>query len=214
MSVSKRLKNVSPQEVRDTIIDVMSSFNTRLEIGELESYVNESLDINVNDSDDATYFKRILNDLEMGGRIKLQDKNVSLSPIGSVDNGEYLPVSLDVKTSNVINVEGNINVFSVGSQYYSEPWKNLQGGQLLEVELIVEDANPYDRNAIAVVYKNEILGHLTRSDAQEYQPILKSLEEDDITVAINALVENAEDKNGYKYLKLLMPSASQLSTLL
>ncbi len=201
--------------IRDAIIEVLSSFNSSLTIDELESYVSESLEVSsINTTEELTYFHKIMKDMVLGDKIEIKDKSVHLSPNEINEITDYSPLTLELKSNNVLDVDGSLSIFSVGSQYYGDAWDELESGELIPVELVLEDNNPYDKNAIAVVYNKQILGHLTRSDAQEYHSILKMLEEYDITISIKAVVESVADKQGYKYLKLLMPAMTHLSTLL
>jgi hypothetical protein len=213
--MEKTINNLPPQMIRDAIIEVLSSFNSSLTIDELESYVSESLEVSsINTTEELTYFHKIMKDMVLGDKIEIKDKSVHLSPNEINEITDYSPLTLELKSNNVLDVDGSLSIFSVGSQYYGDAWDELESGELIPVELVLEDNNPYDKNAIAVVYNKQILGHLTRSDAQEYHSILKMLEEYDITISIKAVVESVADKQGYKYLKLLMPAMTHLSTLL
>lgn len=215
VTMDKSINHLPPQLIRDAIVEVLGSFNSSLTIDELENYVSETLEVSsINTTEELTYFNKILKDMVLGDKIEIKDKSVHLSPNEINEISSYSPLTLEPKSSNVVDVDGNISLFSVGSQYYTEAWDELESGELISVELILEENNPYDHNAIAVVHNGNILGHLTRSDAQEYHAIIRMLEDYDITVSVKALVESVSNSQGYKYLKLLMPQLEHLSTLL
>jgi hypothetical protein len=214
--MNKNLLSIPPQVIRDSVVSVLSSFNTPLSIDELQAYVSEdiSLSHSMHTSEELKYFSKVISDMEQGGKLEINEKIVNLSTQESVIISDYSPYKLYSEASNVIEVSGDKMVYTVGSQYYQDVWNQLKKEDIIQVELIPEQGNPYDKNAIAVVFKDNIIGHLTRSDAQEYREYLDTLTKNEIAIIVNGLVEVPEGNLSYKYLKLFMPSGEQLLKLL
>ena len=109
----------------------------------------------------------------------------------SVDN-RYGTASLDERPAWMVNgmqaalIEGHETLEVVGeSQYQDNLWR-LVGGRADPTEyvraeitalLVAEPDNPYDANAVGVWIDGLKVGHLSRRDAQLYQPGLLALQE-------------------------------------
>lgn len=77
---------------------------------------------------------------------------------------------------------GGDTVDVVGESHYQDALLATVGGRCEDgadrerwAHLILEPDNPYDRNAVAVYIDGLTIGYLSRTDAQDYQPILTQL---------------------------------------
>jgi hypothetical protein len=210
------LESIPPQIIRDSIIEVLATFNSPVSMDELETYVAESLEMpyGIQKSEELKYLHRIINDMKLGGKIEVNNKNVSLSTNNANSFKDYNPEKIDFNVNNVIEMEGSTTLYSVGSQYYQDAWNMLDKDEIVQVEIFPEEENPYDKNAIAVIYRGSILGHLTRTDAQEYYPYIQSMKDMDYVLRVNASVDVPSSNISYKYLKLFMPSIQQLESFI
>lgn len=210
------LESLPPQLVRDSILEVLATFNSPVSLDELETYVAESLELpyGIQKTEDITYLHKILTDMQLGGKVEIKNKNISLSTKNNNAFRDYNPEKISVDVNNIIELVGDTTLYSVGSQYYQSAWNMLDKDDIIQVEIVPEEHNPYDANALAVVFKGSILGHLTRTDAQEYYPYLQSMKDMDYILRINAVVDVPTSNISYKYLKLFMPTITQLENFI
>ena len=210
------LTDLPPQSVRDAVTDVLSSFGTPLESDEITGHIFEAL--NINDTlteENIIFLKNILDDMLLAGRLKFDGEFYSLGSLKkNSDDDVYQVTHIKSPSSNIVTIQGDIKMSTIGSQYYPEAWSRVNTGDILTVELIPEPNNPYDNNAVAVAYKDEILGHLTRSNAAEYFPHILEMNKLGYTLMVGGLVETDPKDINYKYLKLFMPEIAQIDSAL
>ena len=206
-----RFSDFPPQTIRDSINEVLSSFDTELGVTELSEYVFNNLEINEPIFDEhQKAMQTMLDDMVMAGRLKVKGKTYSLGDTRK--NGEeetYHVKSLETPSENVAQLKGNVIVNTIGSEYYPDAWESLLDNRL-NVELIPEPQNPYDKNAIAVTINNEIVGHLTRSVAREYFSCITKLNNGGYTLKVDGEVLESPNDKSYKYIQLAMPAVDTI----
>lgn len=99
-------------------------------------------------------------------------------------------------------VEGDGNsVEVVGESHYLDALIAITGRRGTEhvrypvmAALVREPENAYDDQAVAIWIEGQRVGHLSRSDARAYQPVLLELVEQGKVLACNAMVCGREGK--------------------
>jgi hypothetical protein len=211
--MSRYLTELPPQTIRDAIIETLESFNSALNIHEMERFVSEELELSqsMHTAEEMSYFHNILDDMRFGGKIEIKNKMVYIGLQDKPQFKKYNPETIKYSSNNILDKKGSKVLYTIGSQYYPKPWSSLQEGETVKVILVAEKNNPYDSNAIAVTINETILGHFTRSDAREYSKVISDLDESSFMLTVEGLVMARKDETNYKYLKLYMPSIEDLT---
>jgi hypothetical protein len=76
--------------------------------------------------------------------------------------------------------DGTFPLAIVGESKYQESLEAVSGGrsedgadEIVSARLILEDSNPYDRNAVRVEIGGRLVGYLSRQDAKAYREYLQ-----------------------------------------
>lgn len=202
------LRLFSPQEVRNAILEVIQSFDQGIDNSELKHYVMESLtDSNHVDMEDDYTIQRNLHDMVDSHRITYDNGSYKINKSFKKDDSDYFIQHLDSPCNDIVMLEGNKALYSVGSQYYQDEWNQLKVGKTLVIELILEKTNPYDANAVALCYHNKVLGHMTRSDASDYHEAIEFANNSGSTLHAYGEVVSSKKEPNYHFLKMFLPTA-------
>lgn len=210
------LTDLPPQTVRDAIIEVITSFDTPLESDEIYNHIFDALEIiDTLTEENISHLNNILDDMVGSGRLTFDGEKYSIGDLKKTgDDDVYQVTHIKSPSSNIITLRGDVKMNTIGSQYYPDAWNKTNVGDILTVELIPEPNNPYDNNAVAVAYNDEILGHLTRSNAAEYFSTIKEMNDLGCTLMVGGLVETSPKDMNYRFLKLFMPDLTQIQASL
>ena len=104
----------------------------------------------------------------------------------------------------------------VGESKYQKALETICGGRkdesqerIVQAMLILEDDNPYDRNAVRVDIQGKTVGYLSRENAKEYRKRIKEAGHPDISALCSAKIVGGWDRSdgdkGYFGVKLDLP---------
>lgn len=102
---------------------------------------------------------------------------------------------------NALVLRGGRTVEAVGESYYQDALARVCGGKTYDghqhpciATLVPEPHNPYDRNAVGIYVDGQKVGHLSRSDAAAYQPLLARLANDGVVGTCTAMIVGGWDR--------------------
>lgn len=199
---NRSLNEYNPQIIRDSILSMLDP-SEKTDYNELELKVLLDLEAAIN-SQNIQVLNKIFESLIIGGKLKKEGSLISKSPMA--DEYDYNPQMLEPSSDTSLLMKGDETLYSIGSHYYFDNWAGLNDGHFINVDIIREPENPYDKNAIAICYQNKIMGHLTREDAKNYNSSIKTLEEYNFFLTVPAYIDSDFRKElQYRFLKLFMP---------
>jgi hypothetical protein len=77
--------------------------------------------------------------------------------------------------------DGGFPLMIVGESHYQDALEAICGGrsgegadELVTAQVVLEDSNPYDRNAVRVEISHQLVGYLSRPDAVAYRVYLQA----------------------------------------
>lgn len=207
-----RFSDFPPQTIRDTIIEVLSTFGTPLGITELTEHVFSSLEVSEPIFvEHQSKVESISEDMVASGRLIKKDGAYNLGDIRKDGNEEtYHVLTLSSPSENIISIKGSTIVETIGSEYYPEAWDAIVDDELF-VELIPEPQNPYDNNAVAVTLNNQIIGHLTRSVASKYFNAIVKLNQAGYSIQVEGEVLKSPTDENYRFIQLAMPTVETIN---
>ena len=207
----RRFSDFPPQTIRDTIVEVLSTYDIPMSIIEITEHMGELLELTEPiHSEQQQQVQQTIDDMLQAGRLNIHDDKYIIGDLRkNGDEETYHVVQLDSPTENTILINGNNIINTIGSEYYPEAWNAVTDGEII-VELIPEPQNPYDSNAVAVTTKNEILGHLTRTQAEHYSSAITQLNEAGYSLQVTGEVLASPTDPNYRYIQLAMPSTQTL----
>src|SRR5262249_32273170 len=103
---------------------------------------------------------------------------------------------------------GKYDIEVVGTSHYQTELEQICGGRSEEsarakttAMLVLDDANPYDSNAVRVEIAGYVVGHMSRDNARQYRKKLKQAGHPRITASCDALIvggwDRGKDDRGY-----------------
>lgn len=210
-----RFSDFPPQTIRDSVTEVLSTYGTPLETTEIAEHVFEILEINEPVfSEHQIAIQTIIDDMILAGRLKRQDKSYVLGDIRKDGNEEtYHVKTLESPSESPVLLKGSRIVNTIGNQYYTEAWDKIDSN-IVFVELIPEPQNPYDRTAVAVTINNELVGHLTRSVANEYFNSIVKLNQTGYSLQVEGEILEAPNDKNYRFIQLAMPTKATIENYL
>lgn len=103
---------------------------------------------------------------------------------------------------------GRFDTNVVGEQHYLKTIADLLKGEskvILDALLILDDKNPYDKNAVKVNIENQHVGYLSRELAVTFRKYLKKLERPTASVRCRAkLTQSPPRENNKKYFDVYL----------
>lgn len=91
--------------------------------------------------------------------------------VSSVEE-DYRLDEADNIPKTALNIDGDYEFETVGSERYPFAWKDLNEGDKVEVELIAEPTNTRDALAVAVCINKKPYAYMPRPEAAQYHPII------------------------------------------
>lgn len=211
-----RFSDFPPQALRDAVTEVLSTYNMPLGTTELSEHVFEVLEINepvFTEHQDA--LQAIINDMVLSGRLVDNAGSYIIGDIRKDGNEEtYHVAHIDSPSENPVLMKGSTIVNSIGSEYYTEAWSEVDNHNVVICELIPEPHNPYDNNAVAVTLNNQLLGHLTRSVAREYFNSITKLNHSGYTLQVEGEILESPNNENYRFIQLAMPKPEAIENYL
>jgi hypothetical protein len=102
-----------------------------------------------------------------------------------------------------INGSGLYELEVVGESKYQGTLKRICGGRTYDgvhkkvtATLVLEDANPHDREAVCVKVGRQRVGYLTRENARQYRAKLKEAGHPGVLATCDALIVGGWDRGG------------------
>jgi hypothetical protein len=102
-----------------------------------------------------------------------------------------------------LNCPGKFSVNVVGESHYQEHIANICGGRtensvskLIEAQLVPEDTNQYDKNAVRVDISGKPVGYLSRNDASQFRRWLFLKGQKDVKATCMALISGGWSRPG------------------
>jgi hypothetical protein len=153
----------------------------------------------------------IVVDLIFEGKLNVKEGKVML--IGrfrtnSVEEDYNLKEHTALVTQS-INIDGTVEMETVGSERYPFIWASMIPGMKFKVELIAEPGNSKDPNAVAVCLDKKPYAYLPREEASKYHRFLKSANANGIGIEATATVGYYENSE-IKLFKLTLTSHEEL----
>jgi hypothetical protein len=199
---AKNLNDYNPQIIRDSILSMLDE-SVKMNYDELELSVLLDLEA-VNNSQNIQILGKVFTSLISSGKLRKDGQYISKT--SSNYEYDYNPQTLEPTSETSILIKGEETIYSIGSHYYFDNWVGLNDGHFINVDVIREPNNPYDKNAVAICYQGKIMGHLTREDAKSYNDSLRLLEEYNFFMTVPAYIDSDFRKESqYRFLKLFMP---------
>lgn len=210
-----RFTDFPPQSLRDSISEVLSTYNMPLGSTELSEHVFEVLEINEPIfTEHQEYLQSILDDMVLSGRVIKKDDTYIVGDTRKDGNEEtYHITTLESPSENPVLINGSTIVNSIGSEYYPEAWANLENHAIVTCELIPEPHNPYDNNAVAVTINNQLVGHLTRTVAREYFHSIVGLNHLGYTLCVEGEILASPNDENYRFVQLAMPKPEAIEPI-
>lgn len=115
-----------------------------------------------------------------------------------------------VKTS--LNIDGDYEFETVGSERYPFAWKDLSEGDMVEVELIAEPTNTRDALAVAVCINKKPYAYMPRPEAAKYHPIIVEARNKHYNLFTQAKVAISESVLHHKLFVLMLEKPDDLKT--
>lgn len=207
----RKILDFPPQTIRDTIIEVLSTYETPMTVTELTEHMHELLELTEPiHSEQQTQIQNIIDDMVASGRLKQNSNTYNLGDTRkNGDETTYHVTHLESPSENPIIINGSNIVNTIGSEYYQEAWEQIFENETT-VELIPEPENPYDSNAVAVTINNQIVGHLTRTQAEQYIASITQLNESGYSLQVTGQILSSPTDPNYRYIQLAMPSTETI----
>lgn len=209
-----RFSDFPPQTIRDTITEVISTFDIPMGLVELSEHVFELLEVSEPiHIEQQSKIESIAQDMVLAGRLKIENDLYSLGDTRKDGNEETYHVNyLPSPTENLVTINGNMIAETIGSEYYPEAWMDVKDINIT-VELIPEPQNPYDSNAVAVTINNKLVGHLTRTIAQKYFKTIVELNNSGYSLQVDGEVLESPNNQNYRFIQLAMPTIEAIEKL-
>jgi hypothetical protein len=128
--------------------------------------------------------------------------------LNSVEEDYYLNVNEE--THKHLNVEGDTEVYTVGSERKPYLWARLNNALPYQVTLVPEPQNFKDPNAIAVCINGQPFSYFPRDLAEHYSPVLNQIFKYNIVLTTKATILEHPDNKGLECFKLRMPDVSTI----
>lgn len=128
--------------------------------------------------------------------------------LNSVEEDYYLNVNED--THKHVNMEGEVDVFTVGSERKPFLWARLNPALPYHVTLVPEPQNFKDPNAVAVCINGQPFSYFPRDLAEQYSPILNQIFKYNIVLTTQAIVLEHPEHEGLDCFRLRMPKVETI----
>lgn len=151
---------------------------------------------------------QVILDMVESGSLRLLEGSVSRNPdhVKNMENPDYQPY--DLTTTNeftqTVSYDGSRLILTANTEDYTGNYHflGLSEGDYIEVELLPEPSNAYDKGAVCIIRNNKVLGYLDRSSAKEYQPHFLRENRNAKKVISNAMVKTSPYIAGIFYLDI------------
>ena len=148
--------------------------------------------------------KEIITDMIISGRISSENNYLKI-----VEHFEDTPETPDyaVSTKNLDtlkpkSISGNKKIVSVGSEDFSYNFDKLKEGQKIVVSLIPEMENKYDRNAVAILYEDKVLGYVERRYSKVLHPKILLMHKEGHTATAEGIINVAKEMDNLHFLEI------------
>lgn len=90
----------------------------------------------------------------------------------------------------------------VGESNYQDALQTISGKptrdgrEIFEAVLVLDDANPYDAQAVKVLINDPLVGYLSREDARTHRWRLKGFDRDGAAIRCPAVIRGGWDRGG------------------
>ena len=151
---------------------------------------------------------KVILDMVESGSLNLVEGVVSrnTSHIKNIEEAKYKPDNINYvsQLENKVSYDGAQLVLTANSEDYTENYLSLglRENDFIEVELLAEPSNRFDRNAVCIIKDGLVLGYLDRSGAREYQPHILRENANAKKVVANAIVKVSPYIAGIYYLDI------------
>lgn len=160
--------------------------------------------------------EQLTGELAFEGELNIANKKIELNlryRVASVEE-DYKLEDEGASTRQPINIDGEYEVETVGSERYPYIWKALDEGLTVEVELIPEPTNTRDHLAVAVCIDSKPYAYFPRPDAAKYHELIEHARDNHLKIVTNAKVFRSEGLLKHKYFILHLQTEEQFKTKL
>jgi hypothetical protein len=151
---------------------------------------------------------QVILDMVESGSLRLSEGSVSRNPdhVKNMEDPHYTPY--DLMTTNdfteTVNYDGSTLILTANTEDYTDNYHflGLNEGDYIEVELLPEPNNAYDKGAVCIIRQGKVLGYLDRTSAKGYQPLFLRDNNNAKKVVCNAMVKTSPYIAGIYYLDI------------
>ncbi len=165
-------------------------------------------DVDMSTSVEEPRLYKVILDMVESGSLMLKDGMVSRNTehVKNIEEAKYKPESIQYvsELAEKVNYDGEQLVLTANSEDYTENYIHLglSENDFIEVELVPEPSNRFDKNAVCLMKSGLVLGYLDRSGAREYQPHIIRENSNARRVVANAIVKTSPYIAGIYYLDI------------
>lgn len=165
-------------------------------------------DVEMSNSVEETRLYKVILDMVESGSLLLSEGIVSrnLDHVKNIEEAKYQPDNVYhvSQLEEKVSYDGSQLVLTANSEDYTENYIHLglSENDFIEVELVAEPSNRFDKNAVCIMKDGLVLGYLDRSGAREYQPHILRENANARKVVVNAIVKSSPYISGIYYLDI------------
>jgi hypothetical protein len=151
---------------------------------------------------------QVIIDMVESGSLQLVEGGVSRNEdhVKNMEDPDYKPEGLSVTSdfTKTVNYDGDRLILTANTEDYTNNYRflGLDEGDYIEVELLPEPSNIYDKGAICIVREGKVLGYFDRTSAKEYQPYFLRDNKNYKKVISKAIVKTSPYIAGVYYLDI------------
>ena len=105
------------------------------------------------------------------------------------------------ETFSILNPPGTFELAAVGESHYQNVLAGICGAPTedgyrvrIDADLVMEDENPYDSNAVKVMIDGKLVGHLNREAALGFRKVFSKIANSGAAVKCPALIQGGWDR--------------------